>query len=188
MANKPAFAALLCMILAAPAAAQRENPALAQQASAMAELSFLDGEWAGPAVALEPGGRITMTQTERSGTLLGGTIRLVEGRAFDSAGKTLFNAFAVISYDARNARYSITSHAGGYSTTAELKLTRTGFEWEVPAGPGAKMHFTATIANGHWNEVGDYVANGAPPRRTFEMNVHRLRSSKWPAGDLVKRR
>jgi hypothetical protein len=93
------------------------------------------------AEAKEPQGTIEMTQTERSGNLLGGTVRLVEGRSFDAAGKTLFNAFAVISYDVQRSRYSITSHASGYSTTSELKLTGDGFAWEVPAGPGAKMLF-----------------------------------------------
>ena len=174
--------------LAAPAGAQRESPLLDQQAKAMAALDFLDGEWAGPAVAHEPSGVITMTQTERSGTLLGGTIRLVEGRAFNTTGKTLFNAFAVISYDPRTSQYVITSHAGGYVTTAELKLTATGFVWEVPAGPRAKMHFTATVQNGLWNEIGDYVAEGSAPRRTFEMNVRRLRPSNWPAGKSFKHR
>ena len=179
------IAALVCFALATPILAQRESPMSAQQAKAMAALAFLDGEWAGPAIALEPKGSIRMTQTERVGTLLGGTIRLVEGRAFDAGGKTLFNAFAVISYDARVARYIITSHAGGYSTTTELKLTATGFEWEIPAGPGAKMHFTAVVKDGVWKEVGDFVSGNAPPRRTFEMTVRRLRPSKWPAGELV---
>ena len=173
--------------LAAPVEAQRDSQLLDQQAQAMTELDFLNGEWVGPAVAHELSGDITMMQTERSGTLLGGTIRLVEGRAFDTSGKTLFNAFAVVSYNPRTSQYVITSHAGGYVTSAELNLIATGFEWEVPAGPRAKMHFTATVKNGMWNETGDYVAEGSDPRRTFEMNVRRLRPSDWPAGKPVKR-
>jgi hypothetical protein len=126
-----------------------------------------------------------MTQTERSGSLLGGTIRLVEGRSFSADGKTLFNAFAVISYDVRNSRYSITSYASGYTTTAELKVTGTGFEWDVPAGPGAKMHFVAKVQNGTWTEVGDYVGADGKSRRTFEMTVKRVRDTSWPAGQAV---
>ena len=154
----------------------------------MSALSFLDGEWVGPAVAFEAGGPIKMTQTERSGTLLGGTIRLIEGRAYDASGKTLFNAFATISYDTRQARYAITSYASGYSTTTELKLTPDGFAWEVPAGPGAKMQFTAVVKNGTWTEVGNYVAANGQTKRAFEMSVRRLRPSKWPGGERVKYR
>jgi hypothetical protein len=173
--------------LAVPAGAQAPNAALlAEQAKAMAALSFLDGEWAGPAEANEPKGVLRMTQTERSGTLLDGTIRLVEGRSFDKAGKTLFNAFAVISYDVRTSRYLITSHASGYSTTAELKLVPNGFEWDVPAGPNARLHFSAVVKDGLWTEVGDFIGPDGTPRRTFEMKVRRLRATNWPAGSLVK--
>jgi hypothetical protein len=179
-------AALFAAAIAAPAAAQAPNASLLEtQAKAMAALSFLDGEWAGPAEAHEPGGLITMTQTERSGSLLDGTIRLVEGRSFDKAGKTLFNAFAVISYDVRTKRYLITSHASGYSTTSEIKLVPNGFEWEVPAGPSAKMHFSAAVKDGLWTEVGDFIGPDGKARRTFEMKVRKLRSTKWPAQSAV---
>ncbi|HEY0086236.1 MAG TPA: DUF1579 domain-containing protein [Allosphingosinicella sp.] len=180
-------AALLAAGAAMPAAAQAPNAELlGAQAKAMATLSFLDGEWAGPAEANEPKGVLRMTQTERSGTLLDGTIRLVEGRSFDKAGKTLFNAFAVISYDVRTSRYMITSHASGYSTTAELKLVPNGFEWDVPAGPSALLHFSATVKDGLWTEVGDFIGPDGTPRRTFEMKVRKLRATTWPAQSAVK--
>jgi len=171
-----------------PAAAQAPNAALqAKQQAAMKALAFLDGEWAGPAEAHERTGTFEMTQTERVGTLLDGTIRLVEGRAFDEKGKTLFNAFAVISYEVPRSRYVITSYASGYTTTTELKVKPDGFEWEVPAGPGAKMQFAATVTNGTWIEVGDYVASSGAKQRTFHMAVKRIGSSDWPAGTLVAR-
>lgn len=172
-------AASLFVSLAAQAQAP-DSQLLAQQTKAMAALSFLDGEWSGPAQAKEPRDVIKMTQTERSGALLDGTIRLIEGRSFDKDGKTIFNAFAVVSYDVPRRKYNITSHASGYATTSELKLTTDGFEWDVPAGPAAKLHFTAVIKDGVWTEVGDYVGADGQPRRTFEMTVKKLRQTSWP--------
>jgi hypothetical protein len=87
------------------------------------------------------------------------------GRAYDASGRTIFNAFAVISSDTRSSRFLITSHASGYTTSTELKVTDDGFEWEVPAGPGARMQFKAVVRNGLWTGTG-YFAGPAPPRRT----------------------
>ena len=185
MMNLRELACVACLMSPGVAFAQAPNASLLEkQEIAMRALTFLDGEWAGPAEAREPKGTIRMTQTERSGSLLGGTIRLVEGRSFDAQGKTLFNAFAVISYDVARTRYSITSYASGYATTAELKITNHGFTWDVPAGPAAKMHFVATIKDGVWNEVGDYIGPDGKPRRTFEMTVRKLRTTKWPTGQV----
>jgi hypothetical protein len=179
----------LCSALAAAphAAAQAPNAAMLEaQAKAMAALSFMDGEWAGPAQALEPSGPIKMTQTERSGTLLGGTVRLIEGRAYDDKGATLFNALAVITYDVRTKRYVISSHASGYATTTELTLTSDGFEWAVPAGPNARIQFKAVVQNGVWTEIGNYVGPDGQPRQTFQMTVRKLRPTTWPAETPVR--
>ena len=70
--------------VAAPALAQGPlDPAarIARQQAAMKALSWMDGVWRGSAVTTRPGGvKITVTQTERSGPLLGGAVRVVEGR------------------------------------------------------------------------------------------------------------
>ncbi|MET1112266.1 MAG: hypothetical protein ABWX67_12135 [Allosphingosinicella sp.] len=86
---------------AAPSAASfaPQDPAarIAAQREAMKPLAFMDGAWRGRAETdRHPEG---FTHTERVGTLLDGTIRLVEGRSYDDKGGTRFNAFAVISYD-----------------------------------------------------------------------------------------
>ena len=173
---------------AVPAVTQVPNTVLqTKQQSAMQALAFLDGEWVRPAEAHERTGTFRMTQTERVGTLLDGTVRLVEGRAFDKEGKTLFNAFAVISYDVQSSRYVITSYASGYTTATELMVNPDGFEWEVPAGPGAKMHFSAVVKNGTWTEVGDYLGADGAKKRTFQMTVKRSGNSKWPGGTVVPR-
>ena len=78
-------------MLAAPVAAQIDSDPevrLAPQREAMKALAMLDGTWRGPAWTLTPTGRYELTQTERVGSLLGGTIKIIEG------GRVGFNALA----------------------------------------------------------------------------------------------
>lgn len=156
------------------------TPALA---NAMAKLGFMRGVWAGPGTGTLPGGgRYSVTQTERMGPMLGGDIIVIEGRGYRDDGSTGFNAFAVVSWDPRAERYEIRSYAQGHAGTFELKLTADGYNWEVPAGPGAVTRFTATIKGDTWREVGEYVAGDRPPVPTFEMSLRRVGDTDWPLG------
>jgi hypothetical protein len=151
---------------------------IAAQREAMKALAFLDGEWRGTAKARDVPAE--MAHTERVGTLLDGTVRLVEGRAYDSAGKTRFNAFAVISYDPVKRTYSMRSYAMGYVGDYPLTVRPDGFSWSHPAGPGAVVRYNATIRNGEWHEIGETVASGAAPVRTVELKVRRIGAGGWP--------
>jgi hypothetical protein len=155
------------------------------QRSAVGALDFLDGEWRGEAVINGPGGQTTLTQTERVGSLLGGSIKVIEGRGYAADGSTEFNAMAVLSWDARNNRYSFRSWANGYTGEYPFERTEDGFRWETPAGPNAKIQYVAVVKDGTWHEVGDYVADGQPPRRFIEMRLTRLGDGQWPAGGAV---
>lgn len=170
------------------AAAGPWDPAarLAAQREAMKALAFLDGEWRGTARAEEAPGE--MLHTERVGTLLDGTIRLVEGRAYDSAGKTQFNAFAVISYDPVRRSYSMRSHAMGFAGDYPLAVRPDGFSWSHPAGPGATVRYSATVKNGEWHEVGERIAGSAPPVKTVELRVRRIGAGGWPQAGAVSPR
>ena len=71
---------------------------MAVQRDALAKLAFMEGVWRGPAsTVLTNGDKHAVMQTERSGPLLGGTVKLIEGRGYDAEGRTGFNAFAVLS-------------------------------------------------------------------------------------------
>ncbi|HEU0134348.1 MAG TPA: hypothetical protein VFR28_05960, partial [Allosphingosinicella sp.] len=98
---------------ASPPAASRDPASrLAAQREAMKALDFMDGAWRGRAQTDRlPAGFV---HTERSGTLLDGTVRLIEGRSYDEKGGTRFNAFATISYDPARKAYVMHSHAMGY--------------------------------------------------------------------------
>jgi len=163
------------------------NPAAITQAEteAMAKLRWMDGAWRGPAVTQTPQGERRVIQTERIGPLLGGTIKVIEGRGFADGRSIGFNAFGVVSYDPFKQAYEFRSYAQGYAGTFPFEVTPTGYVWSTPAA-GGKVRYTATIAGDSWNEVGDLIAEGKPPVRIFEMNLKRIGDSDWPeAGALT---
>ncbi len=179
---------LAAMLVATPAIAQQRPDAkqlMAAQKEAMAKLAFMDGVWRGPAVTTQPNGdKHEVTQTERVGPLLDGTIKLVEGRGYMADGATGFNAFASISYNGMHNIYTMHSHAMGSVGDFTLVPKADGFVWEIPAGP-MTIRYTATIKDGTWLEVGDRIMPGKDPVRFFEMKLKRIGDSSWPAGGAV---
>ena len=144
---------------------------MAAQREALAKLSFMDGDWRGPASTLLPNGTThAITQTERIGPLLGGTIKLIEGRGYEADGKTTFNAFAVISNNVAAKIYNFHSYAQGLAGDFVLKLNPEGYSWEIPAGP-MTIRYNAIVKNGEWVETGDRVEGDKPPVRFFEMKL-----------------
>ena len=166
--------------------AQAPDPGrMAAQKEAMAPLAFMDGVWRGPAWTLLPTGRHEVTQTERIGPFLDGSVKVLEGRGYNADGTVGFNALGIISFDPATKKYSMRSYALGYSGDFPLEPRADGYVWQVPAGPGAIIRYTATIAKGHWREVGERVAGDAPPVQIFEMNLTRVGDTSWPSGEPV---
>jgi hypothetical protein len=174
--------------MAAPALAQSPpDPAarIAKQQAAMKALSWMDGVWRGPAVTTRPGGqKITVTQTERSGPLLGGAVHVVEGRGYNADGSTGFNALGIISYDPDKDAYSMRSYAMGQAGDFPLTVTPNGAIWTIVAGP-ATIRYTITAKDGVWHEVGERVVEGQAPVQFFEMTLKRIGDSSWPAAGAI---
>jgi hypothetical protein len=174
--------------MAAPALAQSPpDPAarIAKQQAAMKALSWMDGVWRGPAVTTRPGGqKITVTQTERSGPLLGGAVHVVEGRGYNADGSTGFNALGIISYDPDKDAYSMRSYAMGQAGDFPLTVTPNGAIWTIAAGP-ATIRYTITAKDGVWHEVGERVVEGQAPVQFFEMTLKRIGDSSWPAAGAI---
>ncbi|HEX2762406.1 MAG TPA: DUF1579 domain-containing protein [Allosphingosinicella sp.] len=175
------------LVLAAPAAAQRQDPAVLQaaQRDAMARLSVMDGVWRGTAWTITPTGRHDVVHTERIGPMLGGSIKVIEGRAYNTDGSIGFNAFGIVSYDPGTKAYTLHSYAMGHAGDFALDVWPGGYVWQTPAGPGAIIRYTATIGNGKWREIGERIAGDAPPVKIFEMNLKRVGNSRWPGADAV---
>lgn len=158
---------------------------LAAQRHAMQALASMDGVWRGEAKTTLRDGKVhTITQTERIGPMLGGTIKVIEGRGYDAEGVVAFNAFGVVSYDVNKASYSMRSHAQGLAGDFVFKPTADGYTWDIPAGP-MTIRYAATIRDGVLHEVGDRIAPGAQPVRFFEMTLKRVSDTDWPAGGAI---
>jgi hypothetical protein len=184
------FAVLLATFaLGAAAQAQRDPaPIMAAQKAAMAPLATMDGVWRGPAWTILPSGeKHGITQTERIGPFLDGSVKVIEGRGYGEDGKVTFNALGIISFDPQAKTYSMRSYALGHSGDFPIKPTAEGYTWEIPVGPG-KIVYTATIGGGKLREVGHRHMPGKEPVQFFEMNLTRVGDTDWPLGTPVPAR
>jgi hypothetical protein len=184
-----AFVLLVMTVGASSMAGGQERPSpaalIAAQREALAPLAMMDGVWRGPAWTLLPSGeKHNVTQTERIGPFLDGSVKVIEGRGYDAEGKVSFNAFGTISWNPATHAYTLHSHALGQVGDFVLKPTADGYVWEIPAGP-ATIRYTAVIKGSAWREVGDRIVPGKEPARFFEMNLTRVGNTDWPAGGAV---
>ena len=162
-----------------------EAALIAAQRDAMRPLAIMDGVWRGNAWAiLQSGQKHTLTQTERIGPFLDGSIKVVEGRGYDDDGKVSFNAFGVISYDPAAKTYTLHSYAQGRAGDFPMTLTADGYVWEIPAGP-AKIRYTAVIKPDSWREIGEFIAPDRQPIQFFEMNLKKVGETAWPAAGAI---
>lgn len=180
--------ALLLMGMMSPATGQtRPDPAtlIKAQREAMQRLAMMDGVWRGPAWTILPSGeKHSITQTERIGPFLDGSVKVIEGRGYDPDGKVTFNAFGTISYNPSTRAYTLHSYAQGQVGDFVLTPNADGYVWEIPAG-AMTIRYTAVIKDGAWREVGDRIMPGREPVRFFEMNLKRVGDTTWPAGGAV---
>lgn len=180
----------LVLTLATPgsiSAQGRPDPVamMAAQKKAIQSLAFMDGVWRGPAWTLLPSGeKHFLTQTERIGPFLDGTVRVIEGRGYEADGKLSFNAFGTISCNPATGGFTLHSYAMGRVGDYALTPGVDGFVWEIPAGPMI-LRYTATIREGAWKEVGDRIAPGKEPVRFFEMSLKRVGDTDWPSAGAV---
>ncbi len=181
---------LVCGTSGAAMAAAHPQPSspavlLKAERSAMQPLAGMAGVWRGQAtMTLRSGKRHTITQTERVGPFLGGSVMVMEGRGYESDGRVSFNALGVVSYQPARKAYTMRAYAQGHAGNFPLQLTDDGFQWDIKAGP-TTMHYTATIGNGTWHEVGDRILPGGKSVRFFEMTLTRVGDTDWPAAGAV---
>ncbi len=166
---------------------EHHDPAakIAAQRAAMAALARLDGQWRGTATIHLPSGETrTLTQTERVGGFLDGSIKVIEGRGYDQDGKLEFNAFAIISFDPKAGAYNFRSYAHGQAGDFVFKPTDDGFSWDIPAGP-ATIRYTAVVTEDTWTETGVRLMPGQDPVPVVTLELKRVGDGNWPAAGAV---
>ncbi|HPI50483.1 MAG TPA: hypothetical protein PLH23_19585 [Hyphomonadaceae bacterium] len=187
--------ALAVALLAAPvvmtpqsfAQGPNNEARMSAQREAMKALAMLDGEWRGPAKSLRYDGNWhPMLQAERVGTMLDGTVRVLEGRGYEESGELSFGAFAVISYNPDTQAYAMRSYSGGRVGDFPIVPTATGFTWEIQAGPDMKIAYEAIVKDGVWTETGTRIPKSGEPVKFIEFSVTRLRDTAWPAAGAVQ--
>jgi hypothetical protein len=158
---------------------------IAAQKEAITRFAIMDGVWRGEASIIPPSGdKHELTQTERVGSALDGSVKVIEGRGYEKDGSVGFGALAILSFDPKSQAYSMRSYAQGQVGDFAVTPTDDGFSWEIPAGP-MTMRYTATIKDGTWHETGERIVPGKDPVRFFEMTLSRLGDTEWPSGGAV---
>lgn len=179
-------AALALTGLAGVAQAQPNLDArMAAQKEAMKPLAWLDGTWRGPAYSMERSGKLEMSQTERVGPFLEGSVKVIEGKAFGADGRPNgWDALGVITYDPDARTYTFHTYARSYSRDVPLTVTPDGWSWEADAGPGRKTRYVTSNAGGRWTETGTMTGPNLPPQgvQIFHMELTRTGATDWPAG------
>lgn len=146
--------------------------------------AMLDGVWAGDATVTTRDGPRWLRHTERVGPMLGGALRVIEGKSYNADGSDAgFNAFAIISAQ-DEGEFAFRSYAQGHSGTFAIAPTGTGFAWSMPIGP-ATIRYTAVIKDGAWHEAGVMERPGAAPVTIFESNLRRVGKTDWPAAGAI---
>ncbi|HVK16550.1 MAG TPA: hypothetical protein VM533_06345 [Fimbriiglobus sp.] len=174
---------VVLMLAAVPAAAQQPDGKANREA--IKKLDFLAGKWKGDATFSRGKDTQSITQAEVVEYRLGGTVLLIEGTGTgklpgqDKEG-VVFNALAVVSFDAKSGKYSIKAYrAEGQSVDAALTLSDggKGFAWgfQEPTR-GTQVRYVMTLTDkGQWHEVGEYSTDGKAWTKFIEMTLTRVK-------------
>ncbi len=183
-----AFAGWALVLAAPPLWAQVGEPdsaaLIAKQRAALDQFAWMDGVWRGTVTSASPQGTIELVQTERVGTMAGGTMRVIEGRGYGADGALAFNAAATITYDAVSGQFIMSSTARGMTARPWFKTTADGFEWGLESGP-VSISYIARHKDGEWVEEGFMAFPGQPKRPFMTMRLKRVGSTDWPGAGTI---
>lgn len=160
------------LVIAAPLAGQARVAATGP----VAPFSMLLGRWEGPAtIDMGPRGKLTLTQREWVHTASGGTVIGVTGQGTDSAGRVVFDAFAVI-YPGRDGKPAIRAHRmDGQWVDPVVVLGEHGFTWSFPDPRAGQVRYTFRLTPaGEWHEIGERSADGQTWVPFMEMTLKRV--------------
>ncbi|MBL0938815.1 MAG: hypothetical protein IBJ03_07965 [Gemmatimonadaceae bacterium] len=176
---------LLLAVAVVPSSVRAQTPeqraaALKTAQDAMARFAWLEGEWEGPATAINGGRSFTLTQRESVQRAAMNTALMIQGRgsmrmAPDQPERLVFNAAGMFAYDGITNKYTFFSASGsGQAQQFTAELTGTdGFIWGHSSPDGHRTRYTITrTPAGEWHEIGHTSADdGKTWTRMFEMTL-----------------
>ena len=168
----------LALITSMPGAAQvAHTAALSAQKTALDNFAGWMARGVGRPLRKGPGGEHRVTQTERIGPMLGGTVRVIEGKGFNPGRQRRLQRLCGRCHGTTQKQaYNFRSYAQGRSGDFVIRPTADGYIWKIPAGP-VTIRYTATLKDGTWTEIGERIAPGQPPLQFFEMHLRRVGDS-----------
>lgn len=157
--------------------AQPRVPDLQAQHTAMKELNFLVGKWAGEArLARGPGEATELVQTEEAQYKLDGLILVIEGVGrTKSEGVPILQALGIISYDDESNTYRLRAFNDGRFLETEVKLSEEhkGMTWGFALGEVRTKSVMRINEKDEWTESHEITIGSNPPKRLMEVAVRR---------------
>jgi hypothetical protein len=126
-------------------------------------------------------GRQLVVQHETITPDLGGAILVIRGRGYakkedGSEGALVHDALGVISWDPdkKDYRFDPWAKGGRHADTTFVMGDRT-FTWSI-AVPGGTIRYVMHLTeDGKWHEAGEFLREGAPAIKTFEMTLTKVK-------------
>lgn len=184
---------IICAALTASSVLTGALPATAQKSKwrwfgdpqVMEPLNWMKGRWEGEAWFDDGTGKHhKLFRMERVGPLLGGSIIVIEGASFEMNGApAAFNDFNIISWDEPTFRIRSYAYGAGWDANNRLETTPTGYVWKSVAGP-TTFRYIGTHSGDQWREVCEEIDSTGRVTIRFEMNLHRVGETDWPAAGL----
>lgn len=162
---------------------------LARMREVMGMMKGFNGTWRGRSLARIPNAPVRdLTATYRVGEMLGGTVRVGEGRSFGPDGAVALNGFTVVQHDPATGRTSLRLQYGGRIYDHALTVVPDGYDFIIrPPGENMELRYKVRVVNGVWTEEGVRHAPGVEPMPYFNMELRRVGDSDWPAAGAIER-
>ena len=152
-------------------------PDLNAQPAAMKQLEFLVGRWKGEARLLRgPGEWVDLQQHEEARYKLDGLILVIEGAGrTKSDGRSVLQAFGVISFDDETTTYRIRAFNDGRFLESEVKLLDQdrALSWGFALGEITTRSVLRINESGEWTELAEITLGSDPPKKLLELTVRR---------------
>ena len=170
----------LMLLAVFPQALRAQAPSTAGADTArarLAPLTWLVGEWSGPATVTSGGRTFTLTQRETVEAAANGTVLMIRGRgsmkAASAVEREVFQAAGLLTYDVGTQRFTWVSSGGsGYLGITEASVNGTSFVWKLADRGNVRSRFTIMqTPEGAWYEVGEESTDGVVWTRTIEMRL-----------------